>query len=209
MKPAVTLDRFEICLSGLGGQGVITLGRVMGQALALSHGFYVTQTQSYGPEARGGSSRTDLVVSTSPISYPKTDKIDLLVALSQEACNRFYSLLKPQSVLLVNTTLVKQVPTNQFLGLPFTQLAKDKLGLVQAMNTIVLGAITFLLPFANRTTMRKSLIEALPPKIHEINLKAFAMGHREAEKAFKVPPEVWGPPPAKPKKKAKAKKEEK
>ncbi len=79
------LNRFEICLSGLGGQGILTLGKIMGGALALGHGYYVTQTQSYGPEARGGASRSDLVISSIPISYPKTDKIDLLVALSQEA----------------------------------------------------------------------------------------------------------------------------
>ncbi|MBU1003791.1 MAG: 2-oxoacid:acceptor oxidoreductase family protein [Proteobacteria bacterium] len=191
MKPDKDIHRFEICLSGLGGQGVLTLGKIMGQALALGHGFNVAQTQSYGPEARGGASRTDLVISTLPISYPKTDKIDLLVALSQEACNKYFQLLKPGSILLVNTTLVKQVPTNQFLGLPFTEIAMDKLKLVQAMNTLVLGACTFLLPFARRAAMRKSLEDALPAKIVDINLKAFNMGYRDAQKAFGESPAIW------------------
>lgn len=198
----IELDRFEICLSGLGGQGVLTLGKVMGQALALGHDFYVTQTQSYGPEARGGASRTDLVVSTSAISYPKTDKIDLLVALSQEACNKYFHLLKPSGVLLVNTTLVKQVPTNHYLGLPFTDLAQDKLGLVQAMNTIVLGACTFLLPFAQKKLMKNSLEDTLPNKIIDINLKAFDMGYDTAKREFKSPPDAWTLPKAKPPKKA-------
>ncbi|WP_461209072.1 2-oxoacid:acceptor oxidoreductase family protein [Desulfocurvus sp. DL9XJH121] len=187
------IQRFEICLSGLGGQGVLTLGKVMGQALALGHGFHVAQTQSYGPEARGGASRTDLVISTSPISYPKTDKIDLLVALSQEACNKYFQHLKPDSVLLVNSTLVKQVPTNHYLALPFTEMARDRLKLVQAMNTIVLGACTFLLPFTKRSVMRKSLEASLPAKIVEVNVKAFTMGYKEAEKAFKTPPPLWQP----------------
>lgn len=187
------LDRFEVCLSGLGGQGVLTLGKVMGQALALDHGYFVTQTQSYGPEARGGASRTDLVISSSPISYPKTDKIDLLVALSQEACNKYFTLLKPRGLLLVNTSLVKQVPTNKYLGLPFTDMAKDELGLVQAMNTIVLGAVSFLLPFAQKATMKKSLEAALPAKIIEINLKAFEMGYKRAAKEFAEPIAIWGP----------------
>ncbi len=191
MKPDIAIDRFEICLSGLGGQGVITLGKVMGNALALGHGFNVSQTQSYGPEARGGASRTDLVISTRPISYPKTDKIDLLVALSQEACNKYFPLMKPQGVLLVNTTLVKQVPTNQYLGLPFTEMSMDRLGLPQAMNTIVLGAVTFLLPFAKRSVIKKSLEESLPAKIIDINLKALNMGYREAAKVFGAPPEHW------------------
>lgn len=185
------LERFEICLSGLGGQGVLTLGKVMGQALALDHGYYVTQTQSYGPEARGGASRTDLVISTKPISYPKTDKIDLLVALSQEACNQYFTLLKRRSVLLVNTSLVRQVPTNRYLGLPFTDMAKDDLGLPQAMNTIVLGAVTHLLPFAKKATMKKSLESSLPAKIIKINLKAFEMGYKRAAKEFGDPAELW------------------
>lgn len=185
------LDRFEICLSGLGGQGVLTLGKILGQALALGHGYYVTQTQSYGPEARGGASRSDLVISTSPISYPKTDKIDLLVALSQEACNRYFGLLKPGGALLVNTTLVKQIPTNRFLGLPFTDLATDRLKLPQAMNTVVLGAITYILPFAKRTVIKKSLEDTLAPKIRAVNVKALNLGHREAEKRFTELPQ-WG-----------------
>lgn len=187
------LERFEVCLSGLGGQGVLTLGKVMGQALALDHGYFVTQTQSYGPEARGGASRTDLVISSKPISYPKTDKIDLLVALSQEACNKYFSLLKPKSVLLINTSLVKQVPTNRYLGLPFTDMAKDDLGLIQAMNTIVLGAASYLLPFTKKATMKKSLESALPAKIVDINLKAFEMGYKRAAKEFGEPSELWGP----------------
>ena len=191
-KQQIVLDRFEICLSGLGGQGVQTLGKILGQALALGHGYYVTQTQSYGPEARGGASRSDLVISSSPISYPKTDKIDLLVALSQEACNRYFGLLKPGGALMVNTTLVKQIPTNRYLGLPFTGLAQDKLGLPQAMNTIVLGAMTCLLPFASRAIIRKSLEETLPPKIRPVNVKALNLGFREAEKHFTDLPDQWG-----------------
>lgn len=191
-QPQIELDRFEICLSGLGGQGVQTLGKILGQALALGHSYYVTQTQSYGPEARGGASRSDLVISSHPISYPKTDKIDLLVALSQEACNRYFGLLKPGGALMVNTSLVKQIPTNRFLGLPFTDLAQDKLGLPQAMNTIVLGAITFLLPFAKRTVIKKSLEETLPAKIRPVNVKALNLGHREAEKRFTDLPTTWG-----------------
>ncbi len=179
------IQRYEICLSGLGGQGVLTLGKVMGQALALGHGYYVSQTQSYGPEARGGASRTDLVVSNWPISYPKTDKIDLLVALSQEACNKYFQLLKPESLLLVNTSLVKQVPTNQYLGLPFTELAREKLGLEQAMNTIVLGVCTWILPFTEKKVILDSLKSSLPAKIVDINAKAFNMGYTEAGKAFK------------------------
>ncbi|WP_319542955.1 2-oxoacid:acceptor oxidoreductase family protein [uncultured Pseudodesulfovibrio sp.] len=184
MKPQQELDRFEIRFSGLGGQGIITLGKIMGQGLALGHGYNVTQTQSYGPEARGGSSKCDLVISSKPISYPKAENLDLLVALSQEACNTYYPYLKPGGVLVLESDLVKQPPTNQFLSLPYTALAKEKVGIAQAMNTVVLGSLSFLLPFVNQGTMRKSLESVLPPKIKAINTKAFNLGHRLAKKEW-------------------------
>ncbi len=190
-KEPERLERFEIRLSGLGGQGILTLGKLLGHALAMGHGYFVTQTQSYGPEARGGASRSDLVVSSDPISYPKTEYLDLLVALSQEACNSYYHYLKPKGALLVDTSLVKQTPSNIFLGLPFTTLARDRLKTPQATNVVVLGAVTFLLPFARREVMRKSLKETLPEKIQAINLKAFNLGYLEAQKRLGQPIAVW------------------
>jgi len=185
------LKRFEIRFSGLGGQGVITLGRILGHGLALGCGYNVTQTQSYGPEARGGASRSDLVISSDPISYPKAESLDLLAALSQEACNKFYRHLKPGGILLIETDMVRQPPSNVFIGLPFTKLAKEKLGAPQAMNTIVLGAITHILPFAQPRAMKKALEENLPPKIQEMNLKAFNLGQRQARTHFGPAPEIW------------------
>lgn len=192
MKTQQELQRFEIRFSGLGGQGIITLGKVMGQGLALGHGYNVTQTQSYGPEARGGSSKCDLVISSNPISYPKAESLDLLVALSQEACNTYYPYLKQGGVLVLESDLVKQPPTNKFLGLPYTSLAKDKVGIAQAMNTVVLGSLSYLLPFINQGAMRKSLEAVLPPKIRAINTKAFNLGHRLAKKNWgEDPGAVW------------------
>jgi 2-oxoglutarate ferredoxin oxidoreductase subunit gamma len=185
------LKRFEIRFSGLGGQGVITLGRLLGHGLALGCGYNVTQTQSYGPEARGGASRSDLVISSEPISYPKAESLDLLAALSQEACNKFYRWLKPKGVLLIETDMVRQPPSNVFIGLPFTALAKEKVGAAQAMNAIVLGAITHILPFAQPRAVKKALEENLPAKSQAINLKAFNLGQRQARTHFGPAPEIW------------------
>jgi 2-oxoglutarate ferredoxin oxidoreductase subunit gamma len=190
MTPA-QIYRFELRLSGTGGQGIITLGRILGHGLALGHGFEVTQTQSYGPEARGGSSRADLVISSGPISYPKTESLDLLVALSQESCNAYYRQLKRKGVLLVDTSMVSQTPTNHFLGLPFTTMAKEKVGNPLTLNTLVLGAVTHLLPFAEAGIIRKALEETMPPKLHQINIKAFTLGNKEAKAAFGEAPAIW------------------
>lgn len=191
MKAPHPVDRFEIRLSGLGGQGLITLGRLLGSALALGHGYHVTQTQSYGPEARGGSSRADVVVSSRPISYPKTENLDLLVALSPEACNSYYRLLKKTGILLVDTTLVKHAPTNVYLGLPFTRLASEQIGNPVTINTMVMGAVTHLLPFADPRVVRKSLEGALPAKIRDVNARAFALGQKLARSTFGDAGGIW------------------
>lgn len=190
MSKDMRLERFEIRLSGLGGQGIITLGKIMGQALALDHGYHVTQTQSYGPEARGGASRSDLVISSSIISYPKTINLDLLVSLSQEACNKFFTNLKADGFLLVDTSMVSQTPTNIFWGLPFTEMAK-KVGLVQTTNIVTLGALTHFLPFMRPASVRKSLKTILPARITDINLKAFNAGLNRAKKDYPDAPEKW------------------
>lgn len=191
MNSQIDLERFEIRFSGLGGQGILTLGKVMGAGLALGHGYNVAQTQSYGPEARGGSSRCDLVISSRRISFPKAESLDLLVALSQEACNTYYPCLKNGGVLIIESDMVAQPPTNKFLGLPFASMAKEKIGVPQAMNTLVLGALSYLLPFAVPRVMRKNMEESLPEKIREVNVKAFNLGQREAKKRFERIPAAW------------------
>ena len=185
------LERFEIRLSGAGGQGVLTLGRVLGEALALGHDYYAAQTQSYGPEARGGASRADVVVSSERISYPKAERLDLLVALSQEACNAYCHALKPGGVLLVDSELVGQPPISLHLGLPFARLAAEEIGVKQAMNSVVLGALTALLPFADRDLTRESLRQALPAKVVEVNVKAFELGYAKGRAEFGPSPEIW------------------
>jgi 2-oxoglutarate ferredoxin oxidoreductase subunit gamma len=191
VKPAMELERFEIRLSGLGGQGILTLGMILGSALALDHGYEVTQTQSYGPEARGGASRSDLVVSSNTISYPKPVQLDLLVALSQEACNLYFRNLKQGGFLLVDTSMVGQTPSNIFWGLPFTTLARDKAGLPQATNIVAMGALAHFLPFARPNLMKDSLKRNLPAKFVEANLKAFAIGLNQARRQYPEAPAQW------------------
>ncbi len=191
MSPHCDLYRFEVRLSGTGGQGIVTLGKILGYGLALEEGYNVAQTQSYGPEARGGASRADLVISSQSISYPKTENIDLLVALSQEACYKFYRFLKPRGILMVDTGLVTQPPTNVYVGLPFTQMAADEIKVPQAMNVIVLGAVTYLLPFVTQEAVESALKANLPAKIIDLNMKAFALGYNEAKNSFGDSPEFW------------------
>ncbi len=103
----------------------------------------------------------------------------------------YYRHLKNAGVLLVDNTLVQQTPTSMSYKLPFTQMAAEKIGNPLTLNTIVLGAVTHLLPFAEPRLMRKALEENLPAKIRPINVKAFNLGLREAKKHLGEPPAIW------------------
>ena len=123
-KIEVPVDRFEMRLSGSGGQGMILGSVILGEAIGADGTKNITQSQSYGPEARGGASKADVVVSSNEIFYPKAMKLDLLLAMTQESLDKYYPDLKEGGTLIVDETLVTDVPTDNYYALPFTRLAR-------------------------------------------------------------------------------------
>ena len=105
---------YEIRLSGAGGQGLILVGKVLAEAAAIYDGLNATQSQSYGPEARGGASRSEVIISDGDIDYPKAENIDLLLALTQEACDKYIADLKPDGILIVDSQMVTKIPDGNF-----------------------------------------------------------------------------------------------
>lgn len=169
-------ERFEIRLSGSGGQGLIFAGVVLAQAIATIDDRNVVQTQSYGPEARGGASRADLVISDGPISYPKPMKLDLLLALTQEACDTYYPTLKEGGILIVDSDMVTQVPTSNYYGFPFTQLARQDIGVPMVANIISLGAICSLTGIVSEKALNEVVKIRAPRGTEEKNLAALKLG---------------------------------
>lgn len=169
-------ERYEISLSGSGGQGLIFAGTILAEAVGIHDGKNVTQTQSYGPEARGGASRSDIVVSPGMIYYPKTLKLDLLLALTQEACDTYYLKLREDGILVIDSGLVDQPPAREYKPFPFTQVAKEKLGTAIFANIIALGTLAAL----TRVVSKNALIEAVknraPKGTLEANLEALELG---------------------------------
>jgi 2-oxoglutarate ferredoxin oxidoreductase subunit gamma len=100
-------DVIEIRLSGTGGQGMILAGIILGEAASIHEDYHALQTQSYGPEARGGASKSEILISEHDIEYPRVTKPDLLLALSQRACDSYTSDLTETSILMVDSVLVK------------------------------------------------------------------------------------------------------
>ncbi|MCL6508944.1 MAG: SAM-dependent chlorinase/fluorinase, partial [Bryobacteraceae bacterium] len=109
--------------------GVGTLRRpILAEAAGIHEGKFVAQTQSYGPEARGGASKSEVVISDAEIDYPKAIKPDVLLCMSQAACDTYIFDLKPEGVLMVDATWVHDLPTTRAISIPFTKLAREKAG---------------------------------------------------------------------------------
>ena len=180
-KHTIDSDRYEIRLSGSGGQGLILAGVILAQAIGTIDGKDVVQSQSYGPEARGGASRADVVISGKEIYYPKTMKLDLLLALTQEACDTYFHDLKDGGTLIIDSHLVTQPPTPQCYSFPFIQLAKEKIGVAMVANVISLGAICELTGIVSKSALTEVVKMRAPKGTEEKNLKALNLGFKIAK----------------------------
>jgi len=168
----------EIRIAGFGGQGVILAAAVIGKAQAIFEGGYSTMTQSFGPEARGGSSSAQVILSDEPILYPYVTQPDVLVVMSQEAYTRFAPQLKPGGILITEQELVRvdKYPTGvRAYGVPATRLAEE-LGRKVVLNIVMVGffgAVTHLL---DPDALRKAVADSVPPALQKLNLQAFDKG---------------------------------
>ncbi len=182
MKQQDSGDRYEIRFSGSGGQGLITAAVVFAEAVGVYDGRYVCQTQSYGPEARGGKSKAEVVISDRPIDYPKALELDLLLAMNQAACDAYFYDLKQNGILVVDSTLVEQFPTSRVIAIPFTGIARDEIGKVLVANMVALGAIGLLSGQVDLDNLEKALLARVPKGTEEMNRDALRRGIEEAGK---------------------------
>ena len=169
-------QQYEIRLAGLGGQGLILAGIIMAEAAGIHDGKFVTQTQAYGAAARGGFSRSDVVMSDEEIDYPKASALDLLLAMSQDAYDEHYQFLKPEGILIIDSTYVSQPADAPVYAIPCTRIAREKLGRENVANIVALGAITQLFPHISAAAMEKAVLSRVPKQFVELNKKAFQAG---------------------------------
>jgi 2-oxoglutarate ferredoxin oxidoreductase subunit gamma len=168
----------EIRIAGFGGQGVILAASVIGKACAIFQGAYATMTQSFGPEARGGSSSAQVILSTEPILYPYVTQPDVLVVMSQEACTRFAPQLKPGGILITEQELVRvdQIPNGvRAYGVPATRLAEE-LGRKVVLNVVMVGFFGAVTNLLDPDALRKAVEDSVPPAMQKLNLQAFDKG---------------------------------
>lgn len=178
-RPPLDLPRrYEVRLSGLGGQGLILAGRLLAEAAVLQDGKFAAQTQSYGPESRGGDSLSDVVISDEAIDYPHVIKADLLLAMSQMACDRHYFDLKRGGVLIVDGEMVEHVPTNQACIVPITRLAREEVGRAVVANVLALGIVVSLSKVVTRRAIANTVLRGVPRGTEKLNRQALEVGFR-------------------------------
>jgi 2-oxoglutarate ferredoxin oxidoreductase subunit gamma len=187
-------SRYEIRLSGSGGQGLILMGIILAEAIGIYDGKYVAQTQSYGPEARGGSSKSEVIVSDEEIDYPKAIRLDLLLAMNQKSCDEFYPDLKPEGLLIVDSTFVTQIPTPKAFQIPFTRLAREKFEREVVANIIALGALSQLTLIVSARAIESAVLARVPKGTEKLNRDALRAGMNAAKRAKKAWMELEVPP---------------
>jgi 2-oxoglutarate ferredoxin oxidoreductase subunit gamma len=170
--------RYEVRLSGEGGQGLVLAGKVLAEAAAIYDDMNATQSQSYGPEARGGASRSEVIISDDDIDYPKAVQIDLLLALTQESVNRYTKDLKAEGILLVDEEAVTELPEGGFrvYKVPIIRIAREQVGRALVANIVALGIITELAEVVSQEAVESAILARVPKGTEELNLSAFKAG---------------------------------
>ena len=168
--------RYEIRLSGSGGQGLILAGIILAEAAGIYDGRFVVQTQSYGPEARGGVSKSEIVISDEEIDYPKAIKLDLLLAMNQGSCDEYFKDLKEGGLLAIDSTIVTSIPAKGAFRIPFTQIAQKELGKKFVANMVALGAISQITDIISTKGIEAAIIARVPKGTESLNIGAFKAG---------------------------------
>ena len=173
------MSRIEVVFTGFGGQGIVLSGVILARA-ALYDKKGVVQTQSYGPEARGGACRAEVIISDDVVYYPFVEEADILVAMSQEALDKYINNIRKGGQLIVDSTTITQIPEKAGVKLnkvAATDIASEKLGKVIVANIVMLGALANLTGIVSREAMEKAVKESIPRGTEEINLKALEAGY--------------------------------
>lgn len=180
------VPRTEVQLGGFGGQGIISAGKIVGQAAAIYDGLEVSFTQSYGPEARGGSAGSQVVIASDPIHHPHITEPTDMIIMSQGAYVKYIPTLASGGVLFIDDGLVTLPEDHRqdviTYGLPATHIA-EKLGNSRAANTVMLGFWTAITGTVSKESMRQSVADSVPPKTIEVNMNAFDVGYERGLEA--------------------------
>jgi 2-oxoglutarate ferredoxin oxidoreductase subunit gamma len=174
-------NRMEIRLAGEGGQGMILAGIILAEAAAIYDHKNATQTQSYGPEARGGASKAEVVIDSGEIDHPEVIVADVLLAMSQEACDKYAGNMKKGGLLIVDQERVGRVPSNRAIKVPISRLAEESSGKSITANVVALGVLVGLTGVVSREAITKAVAARAPKGTEEMNRAALSAGFAAAD----------------------------
>jgi len=180
--------RYELRFSGSGGQGMILAGIIMAEAASIYDGKNAIQSQSYGPESRGGASRSEVIISDEEIDFPKATSIDAMLAPTQEACTKYYKDIKPGGILLIDSDTVQEVPEGDFkvYSFPIIATAINDLGRAIVANIISLGIMREITGIVSREALEKAVLSRVPPAFVELNKRALQLGFEKGAELLTV-----------------------
>ena len=172
------MERCRMVFSGSGGQGVITAAIIIAEAAVIYENLNAVQSQSYGAAARGGSTRSDIIVSDADIHFPKVIQPNVLVCLTQEAYSAYYAIIRPGGLLLTDTRYVKtakKVDARQ-VELPMYRKVVEEIGKPVVFNICMLGAVVALTQLVKPESILQVLEKRIPPGFIEMNRRALELG---------------------------------
>ena len=171
--------RLEIRVAGFGGQGIIRAGLMLAMAACVYSDKNAVQTQSYGPESRGGACKSEVVISDEEIDFPKVIKPDVLITMSQEAYNTYVDSVKKGGLLILDPNLIpkqKSTPGVRVFKVPATKIAEE-LGKTIVANVVMLGAFTSITNLVKAESIKQSILGSIPKGTEKLNLEAFKKGY--------------------------------
>ena len=171
------MSKMELRLAGSGGQGVILASVILAEA-AIIAGKYTAQSQSYGPEARGGACKAETLVSDTPIGYTKVQQPDFLMVLNQKALQKYGKNVPEDCIILIDSGLeaLPEMENHRVVSLPILKTAKEKVGRLQTANIVAVGCINSLLNLVDEASIKKAVLMHIPAGTQKLNMKALKAG---------------------------------
>jgi 2-oxoglutarate ferredoxin oxidoreductase subunit gamma len=175
----------EIRICGFGGQGIILAGFIIGKAASVFMDYQAVQSQSYGPEARGGAARSEVIISDEKIGYPRPLGVDCLVAMSQESFDSYRGDIRDDTVIIVDPDLVKNHDIGRPLYRIHGQQIAEEIGNKIVTNIVMVGAFTSIYDILKPEAVKESIIDSVPKRFTELNVNAFEKGFEAGKNAVK------------------------
>ena len=170
------MSRTEVKFAGFGGQGIVLSGFILGRAVSIFEDRHAVLTQSYGPEARGGAARSEVIISDEKIGYPRPLGVDLFVAIAQQAFDTYKGDIRDDTVVIIDPDLVPRHDIGRPIYKVRAQKIAEEVGHKVVTNITMLGAVAGIYNIPSTDAMREAVRDSVPAKFLDLNMKAFERG---------------------------------